>query len=182
MFGKKKKQSLFEKLTGSVSLDEDYDAFEDDFKPQVNTAPAKKLAVSEHDEPLPPDLDADEPEEEKLANQAGLRIRVVDLPGTYSLTAHSIEELVARNFVIDERPNVVIDIIDASNLERNLYLAVQFLELDTPLVLAFNMSDLAESRGYRIDHEHLSRLLGVPIAPTVAMGGGRSTCGVWVVI
>jgi small GTP-binding protein len=78
---------------------------------------------------------------------AGHTINVVDLPGTYSLTAYSAEELVTRRFLIEERPDVVVDIVDASNLERNLYLAVQFIELGVPLILALNMSDLAEPRG-----------------------------------
>jgi len=101
----------------------------------------------------------------------GKRVHVVDLPGTYSLTAYSIEELVARNFVIDEEPDLVVDIIDASNLERNLYLAVQFMELGVPLVLAFNMSDVAEARGFDIDTELLSELLGVTIVRTVGHKG-----------
>ena len=97
----------------------------------------------------------------------GVDINVVDLPGTYSLTAHSVEELIARNFVIDERPDVVVDVIDSSNLERNLYLAVQFMELGVPLVLAFNMSDMAEARGMAFDLKQLSELLGAPIVCTV---------------
>ncbi|OQX86461.1 MAG: ferrous iron transport protein B [Candidatus Omnitrophica bacterium 4484_70.2] len=95
-------------------------------------------------------------------------INVVDLPGTYSLTAYSIDELVARNFVIEEKPDVVIDIIDTSNLERNLYLATQFMELGVPLVLAFNMYDLAQKQGLNIDKHRLSQLLGCPIVFTVA--------------
>ena len=98
-------------------------------------------------------------------------IQLVDLPGTYSLTAYSAEEVVARNFILDEKPDVVIDILDCSNLERNLYLAVQMMELGAPLVLAFNMSDLAEAAGQKIDVEMLSGLLGVPIVPTVAHKG-----------
>jgi ferrous iron transport protein B len=101
----------------------------------------------------------------------GYRINVVDLPGTYSLTAHSIEELIARSFVVEEKPDVVVDIIDATNLERNLYLAVQFLEMGTPLVLAMNMSDMAKARGYEIDYGRLSVLLGCEIVPTVATKG-----------
>jgi len=101
----------------------------------------------------------------------GRQINVVDLPGTYSLTAYSIEELVARNYVVDESPDVVVDIIDASNTERNLYLATQFMELGLPLVLAFNMSDVAEARGFNIDTEMLSRLLGVTIVQTVGHKG-----------
>jgi len=98
-------------------------------------------------------------------------LEVVDLPGTYSLTAHSLEEVVARNFILDAKPDVVIDIIDSANLERNLYLAVQLMELGVPLVLAFNMSDLAAGRGVKIDREQLSRLLGVPIVATVGHKG-----------
>jgi len=98
----------------------------------------------------------------------GRRVHVVDLPGTYSLTAYTLDERVARDFIFDEKPDVVMDIIDTSNLERNLYLAVQFLELGVPLVLALNMSDLAEARGYAVDREKLSELLGdVPLIPTV---------------
>jgi len=66
-------------------------------------------------------------------------LHIVDLPGTYSLTAYSAEELVARNFILNDKPDVVVDILDASNLERNMYLAVQLMELQIPLVLAFNM-------------------------------------------
>lgn len=96
------------------------------------------------------------------------KINIVDLPGTYSLTAHSIDELVTRQFVIEEKPDVVINIIDTSNLERNLYLTTQFIELGVPLVLAFNMSDVAQKQGFLIDTERLSKLLGAPIVFTVA--------------
>lgn len=93
-------------------------------------------------------------------------IRVVDLPGTYSLTAFSIEETVARDFLITQKPDVVVDVVDASNLERNLYLGVQLLELGLPVVFAFNMSDLARERGLQFDLDLLSTLLGAPIVPT----------------
>jgi len=101
----------------------------------------------------------------------GAVLEVVDLPGTYSLTAYSPEEVVARNFILDRKPDVVIDVLDASNLERNLYLATQLMELGAPLVLAFNMSDLAKARGFQIDIETLSELLGVPIVATVGHKG-----------
>jgi ferrous iron transport protein B len=92
----------------------------------------------------------------------------VDLPGTYSLTAYTEDEIVARDFVIDAHPDVVVDIVDTSNLERNLYLAVQLLELGVPMVVALNMSDVAAARGYAIDLKKLSALLGdVPLVPTV---------------
>jgi ferrous iron transport protein B len=98
----------------------------------------------------------------------GCGIEVVDLPGTYSLTAYSLEEVVARNFLVNERPDLVVDIVDASNLDRNLYLAVQFKELGIPLIIALNMVDVAESRGIRVDHQQLSTLLGTPVVPMVA--------------
>ncbi len=98
----------------------------------------------------------------------GHRIRVVDLPGVYSLTAYSLDEVIARDYVVDEKPDVVVDVVDASNLERNLYLAVQLLEMKANLVVALNMMDVAESRGYQIDVKELSRLLGTPVVPTVA--------------
>jgi ferrous iron transport protein B len=89
-------------------------------------------------------------------NHKGHEIEVVDLPGTYSLTAYSLEEIVARNFLVNERPDLVVDIVDASNLDRNLYLAVQFKELGIPLIIALNMVDVAESRDIKVDHEQLS--------------------------
>ena len=98
----------------------------------------------------------------------GYSIKVVDLPGVYSLTAYSLDEVIARNFVVEEKPDVVVDVVDASNLERNLYLAVQLLEMGAPLIIALNMMDMAESRNYHIDVEILSQLLGVPIVPMVA--------------
>lgn len=98
----------------------------------------------------------------------GHEIHVVDLPGTYSLTAYSLEEIVARDFLINERPDLVVDIVDASNLDRNLYLAVQFKELGIPLIIALNMIDVAGDRGIVVDHEELSLLLGSPVVPMVA--------------
>jgi ferrous iron transport protein B len=97
----------------------------------------------------------------------GYDLSVVDLPGTYSLTAYSIEEIVARNFILDEKPDVVVDIIDASNLERNLYLATQLRELDTKVIFVLNMADLARERGVKIDADKLSELLDVPVVFTV---------------
>ncbi|MFH1139816.1 MAG: ferrous iron transport protein B [Pseudomonadota bacterium] len=104
-------------------------------------------------------------------NHGGVEIEVVDLPGTYSLTAYSLEELAARRFILEERPDLVVDVVDAANLERNLYLAVQFMEIGVPVVIALNMMDMAEQRGLRIDVEKLSGLLGVEVVPTVARGG-----------
>jgi ferrous iron transport protein B len=101
----------------------------------------------------------------------GHAIEVVDLPGTYSLTAYSMEEIVARDFVINEKPRLVVDIVDASNLDRHLYLAVQFKELGVPLILALNMVDVAEGRGIKVDPDKLSAQFGVPVVPMVARTG-----------
>jgi ferrous iron transport protein B len=94
-------------------------------------------------------------------------MKVVDLPGTYSLAAHSLDEVIARDFMLEEKPDVVVNILDASNLERNLYLTVQLLEMEVPLIICLNMIDVAESRGHKIDVNQLSELLHVPVIPTV---------------
>lgn len=106
-----------------------------------------------------------------VINYKEYKISVVDLPGTYSLTAYSTEQIVARNFIIDQKPDVVVDIVDSSNLERNLYLAVQLLELKVPLVLVFNMADIARKSGRKTDIELLSELFGAPIVETVGRSG-----------
>uniref|UniRef100_I2Q2H1 Ferrous iron transport protein B n=1 Tax=Desulfovibrio sp. U5L TaxID=596152 RepID=I2Q2H1_9BACT len=98
-------------------------------------------------------------------------LTVVDLPGMYSLTAYSADERAARAFLVEEKPNCVIDVLDAGTLERGLYLAVQFLELGVPLVLAVNMMDEARRKGLVLDSGLLSRLLGVPVVETVARRG-----------
>jgi ferrous iron transport protein B len=97
----------------------------------------------------------------------GYHLKIIDLPGTYSLTPFSIEEIVARNFVLDEYPDVVIVIIDASNLERSLYLATQIRELDCKVIFSLNMQDVARSRGIKIDADKMSQLLDVPVVFTV---------------
>ena len=95
-------------------------------------------------------------------------ILIVDLPGTYSLTAYSVEEIIARDFIINERPTAVITVIDASNLERNLYLVAQILELGVPVIIDLNMTDVANSRGLKINAQQLSqRLGGIPVVETV---------------
>ncbi|RPH49196.1 MAG: ferrous iron transport protein B [Desulfobacteraceae bacterium] len=104
---------------------------------------------------------------EGLIQKFGYDLKIVDLPGTYSLTPFSIEEIVARDFVLEESPDVVIDIIDSSNLERSLYLATQFREIDSKVLFALNMADVARSHGTKIDAEKLSTLLDVPVVFTV---------------
>ena len=102
----------------------------------------------------------------------GLTVNIVDLPGTYSLTAYSPEEIIARDYIIQEKPDVVINVVDATNLERNLYLTVQLLELDVPLVMALNMTDALNKDGAKIDLDDLSQLLGsIPIVHTSANHG-----------
>ena len=97
----------------------------------------------------------------------GSQATLVDLPGAYSLSAHSLEEVIARDFILDEHPDVTIVVLDATNLERNLYRAVQVMELGAPVALALNMMDRAEAAGTVIDVDLLHRLLGVPAVATV---------------
>jgi ferrous iron transport protein B len=104
---------------------------------------------------------------EGTIKHSGHDLKIVDLPGTYSLTPFSIEEIVARDYILEERPDVVIDIIDASNLERSLYLATQLREIDCNVLFALNMADVARSRGFKIDDRKLSELLAVPVVFTV---------------
>jgi len=96
---------------------------------------------------------------------------VVDLPGCYSLTAYSLDEVVARDYIIEEKPDVVVHIVDASNLERNLYLSTQLMELGCPLVIALNMMDVAEKRGDSIDTERLAEFLEIPVVKTIGSVG-----------
>ena len=108
---------------------------------------------------------------EGTARLGDRELTVVDLPGIYSLSPYSMEEIVARDFIIGEGPDAILNIVDATNLERNLYLTVQLLELERPLVLALNFMDEVEARGDSIDVEHLSRQLGVPVVPITAKTG-----------
>ncbi|MBF0594868.1 MAG: ferrous iron transport protein B [Candidatus Omnitrophica bacterium] len=104
----------------------------------------------------------------------GYEFQVHDLPGVYSLTAYSMDEVVARDFIINERPDVVIDVIDSTNIERNLYLCLQFQELNVPIVAALNLNDEAISRGIQIDEKRLSEILRMPVIKTV----GKKSVGV----
>lgn len=97
----------------------------------------------------------------------GKDLLFVDLPGTYSLTARSLDEVVARNVIINEKPDIIVNVLDASNLERNLYLAAQLVELGRPMVIALNMMDIAERMGVKIDLKKLGKQLGAVVVPLV---------------
>ncbi len=98
-------------------------------------------------------------------------IAIIDLPGIYSLSPYTSEEVIARNYILDEKPDCVINIIDATNLERNLYLTTQILEIDVPIVLALNMMDAVEKRGDYIDEKELEKRLGIPVVKISALKG-----------
>ncbi len=98
-------------------------------------------------------------------------VEIIDLPGIYSLSPYSAEEIVARDYIVDEKPDVLIDIVDGTNIERNLYLTLQVLETKIPTVIALNMMDEVEATGTKIDVKKLSQLLGVPVVPIVARSG-----------
>ncbi|NCB30608.1 MAG: ferrous iron transport protein B [Clostridia bacterium] len=101
----------------------------------------------------------------------GHDMTLVDLPGIYSLSPHSMEEIVARRFIVDEKPDAIINIVDGTNLERNLYLTVQLMELERPMIIALNMMDEVEKNGDQIDVKRLSLELGVPVIPISARTG-----------
>jgi len=101
----------------------------------------------------------------------GREIVVYDLPGTYSLTAYSLDEIIARDFVLDEKPDLIVNVLDATNLERNLFLCLQFQELGIPMVAALNIVDQAEAMGLTIDDRQLSKLFGLTIVRTIGSKG-----------
>jgi ferrous iron transport protein B len=104
---------------------------------------------------------------EGIANVNGIEFHIIDLPGTYSLSAYSLEEVIARDYIVEGKPDLVIHVVDTGNLERNLYLTTQLIELGVPLVIALNMFDEAQSKGLEVDYIQLSKLMGVPMVPTV---------------
>lgn len=104
-------------------------------------------------------------------HQDGYTFRIVDLPGTYSLSAYTPEELYVRRHLSDEQPDVVINVVDASNLERNLYLTCQLIDMDVRSVIALNMYDELEKSGNKFDYESLSGMIGTPIVPTISRTG-----------
>ncbi|GHT68601.1 ferrous iron transporter B [Spirochaetia bacterium] len=112
-----------------------------------------------------------------VEKREGIRVRgdkqyrFIDLPGIYSLTAYSIDEVVARDFILDEKPDIIVDVLDSTNLERNLYLCLQFQELGIPVIGALNMSDEAEAKGIIVDEKNLSLSLGLPLVKTIGPKG-----------
>ncbi len=99
----------------------------------------------------------------------GRRLGVIDLPGIYSLDADSLDEMVTRDYLLSRDADLIVNVLDASNLERHLYLTVQLLEMGTPILVALNMVDVARKRGIRIDTDQLSARLGCPVVPIVAV-------------
>ena len=101
----------------------------------------------------------------------GRDVSVIDLPGIYSLDASSLDEEVTRDYLLSKDADLIVNVVDASNLERNLYLTVQLLEMGVPVVLALNMMDVARKRGIQVDTAKLSQKLGCPVVPIVATTG-----------
>jgi ferrous iron transport protein B len=101
----------------------------------------------------------------------GHAFNIIDLPGTYSLSAYSAEEVITRDYLLQSRPDVVVAVVDAANLERNLYLVVQLIELGAPVIVALNMADIAAGRGLSIRAGALAGRLGVPVVTTTATQG-----------
>jgi ferrous iron transport protein B len=108
---------------------------------------------------------------EATYNQSGYTFSIVDLPGTYSIKSYSPEEIYLRNYIFDNKPDIVVNIVDASNLERNLYLTSQLIDMGVQIVIALNMYDELEKKGDVLDHASLGKLLGVPVIPTVSSRG-----------
>ena len=101
----------------------------------------------------------------------GYKFKIVDLPGTYSLSAYSPEEIYVRRYLHDEAPDVIINVVDASNLERNLYLTTELIDMDRSMIIALNLYDELEKRKVKFDHDAMSRMIGVPMVPTVSKTG-----------
>lgn len=101
----------------------------------------------------------------------GYQFKIIDLPGTYSISAYTPEELYVRKHLVEDKPDIVINVVAASNLERNLYLTTELIDLEVPLVIDLNMYDELQASGSEFDHEKLSKLLGIPIIPTVSRSG-----------
>jgi ferrous iron transport protein B len=108
---------------------------------------------------------------EAIIKQNDCSLKIVDLPGTYSITEYTPEELFVRTHLTENRPDVVINVIDASNLERNLFLTTQLIDMDIKVVIALNMYDELEARGVKFNYTELGKMIGIPIVPTVAVKG-----------
>lgn len=108
---------------------------------------------------------------EGMLHYEGRKIKIIDLPGIYSFTTYSMEELVSRDFIALEKPEIVVNVVDATALERNLFFTIQLLELNAPVIIALNQIDLMEKKGISIDHKKLEDLLGAPVVPTIAIKG-----------
>ncbi len=108
---------------------------------------------------------------EAILNHRGKRVKLIDLPGTYSLSPYSQEEIIARDYLVHKNPDVVINVIDATNLERNLYLTIQLIEMGIPVVLALNIYDEAEAKGFKINTQLMEEILGIRVIKTVATKG-----------
>ena len=106
---------------------------------------------------------------EGFLEQEGIKVHIVDLPGIYSLSTYSEEEIVSREFIAKEHPDLVVNVVDASNLERNLFFTLQLIELEVPLVVALNQYDILENKGLHIDEDKLSKLLDAPVVKTIAV-------------
>ena len=106
----------------------------------------------------------------------GYKFKIVDLPGTYSLSAYSPEEIYVRRYLHDEVPDVIINVVDASNLERNLYLTTELIDMDRSMIVALNLYDELEKRKVKFDHDAMSRMIGVPMVPTVSKTGRGADC------
>ncbi|MEF9951444.1 MAG: ferrous iron transport protein B [Clostridium sp.] len=109
--------------------------------------------------------------EKKIGKIKGSNLSVIDLPGVYSLSPYSLEEVIARDYIMGEKPDIILNVVDASNIERNLYLTHQVLDLEVPVVIALNMIDVVEKRGDEIDIESLSKKINCPIIPISALKG-----------
>jgi ferrous iron transport protein B len=99
------------------------------------------------------------------------QISLIDLPGAYSLTAYSQEEIITRDYLLQNHPDLVINVLDAANLERNLYLTVQLLEMGLPTIAVLNMTDITDRRGWHVDEAKLQTTLGIPVVKMAARQG-----------
>ena len=112
---------------------------------------------------------------EAKLRQGGYVFNITDLPGTYSLTAYSPEELFVRKHIIEKVPDIIVNVVDGSNLERNLYLTTQLIDMDVRVVMALNMYDEFEKQGHHLDYKSLGELLGIPVIPTISSKGSGIT-------